>query len=221
VAYATALLDILATRPDLHTLRLSLPAYPATIARLAHLPGLRHLTLHLFHPKPSPGTEDGTEIDLASEDRRQELVGAVLGATRQVTHLTLEDPEMHHHREGHTPIPPQLQQCTQLQVFSSKTLTLVAYASEQWAYLAGATQLRDTSPVVAFREVPPAGVTLPDMTEAALIPNHLEDLRPMLAALPALESARVYLNDYIDPSYDSNQVRSCTLHPESVHRWDV
>jgi hypothetical protein len=206
VAYATALLDILATRPDLRTLRLSLPAHPATIARLAHLPGLRHLTLHVFHPKPvSEGAAD-PNTQQAETLAAWQLLGAVLGATRQVIHLTLEDPVMLHTQTGHMPIPPQLQECTQLQVFTSKTLTMVVQKPEHWAYLAGAAQLEDVLNPLVFWTPPLRGVTLPHVTQALLIPDGLGDLRPMLAALPALVVANVNLHKIMAPADNDNQV---------------
>jgi hypothetical protein len=203
VAYATQLLDILATRPDLHTLRVTLPANTACITALADLPGLRHLHLTLFHPQPLPGGGTDPVIDLSAPKARQELLGAVLGAIRQVTHLTLEHPEMHLYSGGHTPVPPQLQQCTQLQVFSSKTITLTVHKPEHWTC---PDHWSEVSPCLELREAPPAGTTMPDFTEALLVPDRLDDLGPMLAALPDLETARVVLKEYIDMTHGSGQV---------------
>jgi hypothetical protein len=205
VVVISRLLHQLAAYPNIKTLELPLPANTACIAALAHLPGLRHLTLTLFHPKPLPGGVTDPSTDL-SADAREELLGAVLEAATQVTHLEVE----HHGADflaGDVPIPPQLQKCTQLQEYRSKSLPMLVCKPEHWAYLAGAKELRECLPAVTIAVPPPSGTCLTHLAAAWLVPNRLEDLQLMLAALPALEAARVVLYDDMDLAHDGEQVR--------------
>lgn len=205
MGFASNLLHLLSQYPNIKVLQLPMPADRACIARLAHLPGLRHLTLDLFHPRLVAGELSDPATDLEPEDR-QGLLGIVFAATPQVTHLTLEH-SPGKYLPGDVPLPPQLQHCGQLQAFHSRSLPLGVYEPEDWAYLAGASNLRDIIPRVTIMAPPPPGTCLTHVTEAFLIPDRLADLGPMMAALPALEAARVNLNDYMDPAHDSNQVR--------------
>jgi hypothetical protein len=202
VAFAFRLMHLLAKYPSIQALELPMPANRGCIVCLACMPGLRRLTLDLFHPQLPPGGVADPAMDLAAGEG-QLVLGAVLAATRQVTHLTLKGSG--YSKEG-VPIPPQLRHSTNLQAYNSNALHLLIGEEQHWEAMAGAVSLVEVAPAVTLKQPPSAAACLPAVRTAWLLPRRLADLGPMLAALPALDKAVVVLEQGIDTAVDPDQV---------------
>jgi hypothetical protein len=190
VAFISRLLHLLAAYPNLKTLELPMPANRACIAALAALPGLRHLTLEVFAPRLLPGEVSNLE--------GEQLLGAVLAATPQVTHLTLE--KGYYSYGSAVCIPPQMRESSNLQVYKSFGMPLVVKEEQHWEDLGGAVALREVTPPVTFYSPPPPSTRVRALAGVVVLPKRLCDIGPMFEALPALDKAQVHMAQSMDTS---------------------